>query len=739
MPNQNAIPRTATLSSFVSSFCLTPIVWLAAIAAAADERLPAAPASEAVQLKTVVAEALQPKANLLSNPGFKEIGPNGIPNGWQWDRRNTDATCSVDRTIVHCGRHPIAITNGTGYGPHVFGMLWHSRPVKLAAGKPYTMSAWVKSDSPGIVSLVGGSDWRFRVQVRPTAGQWRHIWKTFTPRRRDCDFVLRINTESPTPGVWIDDVKLEEGTAPTVDLVDGGENAPASLDVEESEVAVQGDGPFGLKLLATCPRPVAGTFEAALSSGESLRQPIHLAAGSWRVLVGGEATSAHDAPRTVTLRLEDAGKTVAQAQMQVEFCSASNALSRLGVLRATLPSLERDLEAVKTRGQDISYPEVTFTVLENFVGYAEKDARDGEVKSSLEQVGDMERMAARLSRELKEALAGRRQFAAVPRWTGTKRPIVKSSSFVAPVRLAGGATAERPVFFTGFGHFGQVVADMEKWPHYGANIIQIEFGPNSVFPAEGQTSDAPMRKMLQTLDRAQKAGVAVCLLISPHYFPHWALAKWPHLRKQREGFLQYCLHAPEGRELLRRFIATAIAPLKDHPALQSICLSNEPVNEEEPCEFAKQQWQAWLEKRHGNVASLNASYGSKFASLAEVPLPNPFGPRPAQAVVDGLHPLQPGVLRGLAQNAGRRGTRGGARPAGPCQGHDLDDAWQWRRQVWGRCRSVRPVQQHQRKRLGQPLPIWRRRVRPGMADSTPCRTTCSGRSSTRRCSTRRTM
>ena len=265
-------------------------------------------------------------------------------------------------------------------------------------------------------------------------------------------------------------------------------------------------------------------------------------------------------------------------------------------------------------------------------------------------------MAARLSRELKEALAGRRQFAAVPRWTGTKRPIVKEQFFRGAGSLARRRNGGRPVFFTGFGHFGQVVADMEKWPHYGANIIQIEFGPHGVFPAEGQTSDAPMREMLQTLDRAQKAGVAVCLLISPHYFPHWALAKWPHLRKQREGFLQYCLHAPESRELLRRFIATAIAPLKDHPALHSICLSNEPVNEEEPCEFAKQQWQSWLEKRHGDVATPERA--------AMVPS-SPRWPRcrcptrsarVPQAAVDGLYPFQPGVLRGLAQDAGRRGA-----------------------------------------------------------------------------------
>ncbi len=64
-------------------------------------------------------------------------------------------------------------------------------------------------------------------------------------------------------------------------------------------------------------------------------------------------------------------------------------------------------------------------------------------------------------------------------------------------------------------------------------------------------------------------------------------------------------------------------PLKDHPALHSICLSNEPVNEEEPCEEGARQWHAWLQQRHGQVASLNALYGTRYASLADVPLPAP--------------------------------------------------------------------------------------------------------------------
>ena len=218
---------------------------------------------------------------------------------------------------------------------------------------------------------------------------------------------------------------------------------------------------------------------------------------------------------------------------------------------------------------------------------------------------------------------------AVPRWTGSERPVIQGSSFLAPVRWPDGSQARRPVFFTGFGHFGRVVADLEKWPAYGTNIIQIELGPSRIFPRQGTTDEAPVRELEHTLDRAQKAGVAICLLISPHYLPDWALARWPQLRRRREGFLRYCLHAPEGQELLQRFLEVLLEPIKNHPALHSICLSNEPVNKEEPCDAARKEWQTWLQQRHGNLGRLNERHGSHYAKWLEVPLPDPFGPLPA--------------------------------------------------------------------------------------------------------------
>ncbi len=204
-----------------------------------------------------------------------------------------------------------------------------------------------------------------------------------------------------------------------------------------------------------------------------------------RIVVGGESVGADDAPRTATLRIEAAGREAAgheaaEARAEVRFCSTRYATGRLDALRVGLPAIRQGLEAVKARGQDPSYPRVTATVLENFIDYAGEDARHGKVQRALAQVRELEAMAMRVRRELTECLEGRRAFPPVPRWTGSERAVIQGSSFLAPVRWPDGSEARRPVFFTGYGHFGRVVADLEKWPAYGTNIIQIELGPRDI-------------------------------------------------------------------------------------------------------------------------------------------------------------------------------------------------------------------------------------------------------------------
>lgn len=602
---------------------------VAASLRAAQPTEPLVAGAGSIELKAVSAQPATVQTNLLANGRFEAAGADGIPVGWLWDRRNTDATCVTDSQVVHSGKRALKLTNGTSFGANVFATLWLSDAVAVKPGRPYTMSAWIRSEAPGRVGLIGGGDWQYRVWAPATGKTWQRIALTFTPDEKDREFVLRLNTESPSPGVWVDDVRLEEGTEPSLSPSADEADSSYALAPVKPGLEVQEDGAFSLGFTAWIPRAFKGPAEVQLDGARMLRQTLTLEPGAWNIRVKGEAHGVDKPARTATLSLSESGRVLAKAAMPVTFFSPSRATARLAGLQARLPTLRGQLEALKQQGNDIAYPLVSYTVLENFHGYAQTDIEQNEIRRASQQLDDLEPMATRLARELAEAQAGKLSLVPVPRWTAEQRPAIEGSSFVANTRTPGQSPVRRPVFFTGYGHFNQVVADLEKWPAYGVNIIQIEFGPSSVMPKEGVVSQEPMHQMLRTLDRAQKAGVAVCLLISPHYFPDWALAKWPHLRKHREGFLNYCLHAPEGRELLRQYVMAAIAPLKGHPALHSVCLSNEPINQEEPCPTGTKAWQAWLEQRHGTIAALNAVCGSNFVAFAQVPLPNPFGQRPA--------------------------------------------------------------------------------------------------------------
>lgn len=256
------------------------------------------------------------------------------------------------------------------------------------------------------------------------------------------------------------------------------------------------------------------------------------------------------------------------------------------------------------------------------------------------ELPDMEEMTNRLGSQLSRAEAGQLTFPQVPRWDGSQRPSIEGSSFVGPARMGpDGAIVRRPIFFVGYGHFDQVRQDIENFPAYGINIVQhAEFGPSAVYPSENQTDDSAITRLSDELDRAARAGVAVDWLLSPHLVPEWLFAKYPALRKPRADFFPFSVYAPQPRELLRRFAHEVVARIKDKPALLSICLSNEPINCEEPDALSTAAWRQWLKTRHGDIATLNARWGTTYAGFDQVPQPNPLNrsaePRPGGAWCD---------------------------------------------------------------------------------------------------------
>ena len=129
------------------------------------------------------------------------------------------------------------------------------------------------------------------------ANRGARITQTFTAGPNDVNFTLHINTESPTSGAWINDVKFEEGDFVNPRPARRRPGLGGTTEPETAEAIVEGDGPFRLTLLLLAPQTFAGTLEASVGAAEPCREAIRVPAGVWRIVAKGDARSVADDPR----------------------------------------------------------------------------------------------------------------------------------------------------------------------------------------------------------------------------------------------------------------------------------------------------------------------------------------------------------------------------------------------------------------------------------------------------------
>jgi hypothetical protein len=298
------------------------------------------------------------------------------------------------------------------------------------------------------------------------------------------------------------------------------------------------------------------------------------------------------------------------------------------ILFSDKETVEQDLRAVKEKlselkhalaegekiGCRMAYQRVDARVVESFIQYVLDDLGDGETHHTIRALWT----TRYLGHLCTEVLAQARNILSDP-----SRDLVVPTYQTGPVEIREGAfwQEDRPVFFTGVGHFGQVKKDIPILNDYGINIIQIEMGPNSVVLGPEETDDRPIREdILRNLDLAAQNDVAVNLLISPHYFPGWALERYPGLTECGLTFNKHCIDAPESREIYERYMRALMPLIANHPALHSICLSNEPQYDGR-CKHSLVAFHKWLAQKHQSIDRLNGIYGKQYSSFDQVPFP----------------------------------------------------------------------------------------------------------------------
>ncbi|MCE5216005.1 hypothetical protein LLH03_03135, partial [bacterium] len=231
--------------------------------------------------------------------------------------------------------------------------------------------------------------------------------------------------------------------------------------------------------------------------------------------------------------LDSAGRQVAVGKAALQVSGLKTQLAEEATrLKERTNQVEQLARQVEAKGLATDYERVALAVAQDFVGYALDDLAHGRPERAQHVLAVLDQSLKDTERTLRAYLAGTAKPLLVPRFVTSKVDVKDGAFWADTVIPTTGRHERRPVFFTGYGHFNSVVRDLPKFPDLGVNIIQIERGPNSTLPAEGVVTDEPMRDFVgKALDLAEKNNVMICWLASPHYFPGWALAKWPDLQK----------------------------------------------------------------------------------------------------------------------------------------------------------------------------------------------------------------
>lgn len=548
------------------------------------------------------------------NAGFEDPSMAG----WGWYNRATAAFRS-DTERPHSGERCVLFTNQSPLAPEVYGRLNQGVPVLPAT--EYELSVWVRGRN--VKPAIHMTDWdRYTLNFPDGTFDWRRVSLRFRTGDGQSTLNLGFNIVNQCEALWVDDVQLRPVGIPVE-----AKGLTASMYVPGQVEGDKVDAPFCVSIESNS-RPGL-TLTATVRAGEkslftkSVPVPTEPTAFEWS-WNSGTTTERWIACRVNVVDAD--GQFVASASRMVEKIGPGMAkdVDRIDEQGA---QLRRLIDQCRTRGIPVDYPMTALALLDQFAPLTREDIRRKEYRRAGFAIRDLAR-ALDAAIEETDACLRDSSLAPVARRYRTPGEVSESPLDIEGMNFIGDRVDSKngisrgPVFFCGYGHFMQVRKDIPRFPDYGVNIIQIEIGPSDVLTTEGVVSLDKARAVVDVLDNAAAHNVAVNVLLSPHYFPRWALAKWPHLGKGGGGFLPFCIDDPEAKQVVEEYLRAVIPLFRGKPALHSLCLSNEPLFDRGAgCDGTRPQWEAWLAATHGDVATMNDAYGTTYTTFAQVPIP----------------------------------------------------------------------------------------------------------------------
>lgn len=550
----------------------------------------------------------------VPNSGFEELSAPNTITAWSWTS-SAATTWSLSTEKVHSGRYSVKLTNDTPISPNVYGRLWQNVPVIPSA--EYELSVWVAGNSVAQGSHL--TDWgTYTLGIPEGSYGWRRISLRFTTKPSQTSLPIGLNLVNTCGALYVDDILLQPIGIPLNGLgIQTSVTVPSKFFTNGTPLSggisyqVATNAEYHLDLVMKSPSGKVISKQQADIKGDGVL-PIALSLPA-------------DTPARITLTvslLNAKGVKINRISRDVNIISTAALNSDLANLRSEAVNFQIKLKLCQAKKIRCDYPTVTKTMMDQFLPFVKDDIKAGELTRAYENIGDIRLCIQRAQKELDQALAVSKSAPVVTRYK-TSPITIKNGSFEATRVNSTGKKTSGPVFFSGYGHFTQLRKDLDKFPKYGVNIIQVEIGPMVVLTEENKVSYDSIKELQQLLDRAAKKNIAVNVLISPHYFPAWALKKWPHLTQGRGGFLGYTPDEPEAKQIQTKFLKILIPAIASKPALHSICLSNEPVLDNVMnARNTPLLWSRYLQAKYQTIASYNQASSSQYLSFGAVPLPD---------------------------------------------------------------------------------------------------------------------
>ncbi|HCD34716.1 MAG TPA: hypothetical protein DER01_20070 [Phycisphaerales bacterium] len=530
-------------------------------------------------------------------------------------------TCNDDQHMAYPGADmwvgdsvQFAFAKGDVYGPE-YGVTVVDGKAQFWCWQEGSRS--LKNDAVNIKFTQSNNTIRYELAI-----PWAAIYATGKPKDRFKFCLLANDNDGQGRKGWIHwtpGIAVGKDPHNFVDIL-LTENKPSLLMRTDSAAVVLGSlVPFKAMVFNPMDKPMTGELDLGF-----VQKTINVPANGMSII-------------SYKRQLKDAGEHIESLELgslkdicrlEVSGYSKADLFKRLDGVAARLPDLEKLVNQCQAKALACDDQVVDVSTIKKFIPYVREDITKDHFTRASWGIDELIQIYDRADRELKDILAGKLDPKDVPRYVTSKVTADGLAFSAQTVTHADPTPREGPLFFVGYGHFGTAKKDMPIFSDFAANIIQFETGPNRFIKAprhEGEefyVDPAGANEIVQLLKTAEKSNVAVCLLLSPHYFPTWALKKYPDLNHYKGGFLKFAINHPMAEKIIKAYLQTVVTIIKDSPALHSICLTNEPVyTDSSQDRFTQQLWADYLQEQHQTVAKLNQIYDANYTAFSQVPIP----------------------------------------------------------------------------------------------------------------------